>query len=166
MNFKHAIPMALTGLLATSAALATECRDEPRFFTGTATAHALSGLEIRELTLEVVIERISETECQTTTTITAVDDPGVTDTVVCIDTQITEAGASLVSCDDGSFGSKVNIGSNSARRLQQPDGTINVSGSAVDDGGERRRNITTRLGPNGQTLGYVREQLVEVEGSE
>jgi hypothetical protein len=110
--------------------------EEPRFFTGTATAHAVSGLQIRALTLDVVLERVSANKSQT---ITTVDDPGVTETLFCLETKLTEAGASLVSCDDGSFGTKVDPGSSSARRIVQTDGSINVSGSAVDDGGERRR---------------------------
>ncbi|MEO0974302.1 MAG: hypothetical protein AAFX85_14520 [Pseudomonadota bacterium] len=118
----------------------------------------MSGALIAQFSLHLLVEELSDTQTQTTTTVTPLDDPGGAETTVCMATEQTDQ-VSTVTCDDGARGTLASFGSNSTRRIVAPDGTVRISGSATDDGGERRRNVTTRLDVDGNIEGYIRERL-------
>lgn len=154
---KTLIATAVLGtVLGAGSALADPCY--PLEYVGRAVTYTQSGAQVAELQLETLVEKISETQLRTTTTLTPVDDPDDTETNVCVSTKVTDV-VSTVSCEDGAFGTAAAIGSNGTRRLFQPDGSVRISGSAQDDAGDRRRNITTRFDAQGNIQGYIRETL-------
>ena len=81
--------------------------------------------------------------------------------VVCISLLLPK-GRSILSCGEGS-GEGVRIGSMLQNTLRYPDGTTSHTTWAIDDGGERRRSIRTRIAADGSVLDYFTESLLRIE---